>query len=287
MNDTVCASATTRANHVVRPVRRQRSCRKLIGMVKTVIVVPCFNEAKRLQLHAFASVRGVPDFSWLFVDDGSRDDTAQLLRKFCDEAEQGRALLRLPRNVGKGEAVRQGMNHALAHGAIVTGYFDADLATPVDEMLRIIEVLRQRDKTVAMGSRVRLLGTDIQRSAFRHYLGRIFATCASLTLGMPVYDTQCGAKALRGGAALRAALADPFLSRWGFDIELLGRLRIGAPAAAGLSLDEFVEVPVRQWHDVSGSQVKLADFPRLAWDLWRIGGNLRRRRRAVSRARSP
>jgi hypothetical protein len=190
-------------------------------------------------------------------------------------------MLRLPHNVGKGEAVRQGLNHALAAGATVTGYFDADLATPIAEMLRIIDILRQSAKTAAMGSRVRLLGADIQRSAWRHYLGRIFATCASLALRMPVYDTQCGAKALRGGTALRVALTDPFLSRWGFDIELLGRLRIGTPAVAGLALDEFIEVPVRQWHDVSGSQVKLADFPRLAWDLWRIGADLRRRRRAV------
>jgi glycosyltransferase involved in cell wall biosynthesis len=251
------------------------------GMDKTIIVVPCYNEAKRLQFAAFESTRDAAGFSWLFVDDGSRDNTSEVLKQFCDGAGHGNSFLHLPRNVGKGEAVRQGMNHALAAGAAITGYFDADLATPVHEMLRIIDALRDSGKSVAMGSRVRLLGTDIRRSAWRHYLGRIFATCASLTLRMPVYDTQCGAKALRGGAAVRAALAEPFLSRWGFDIELLGRLRIGSPGVAGLALDEFLEVPVRQWHDVSGSQVVRADFPRLAWDLWRIGNDLRRRRRAL------
>src|SRR5689334_12802430 len=106
-------------------------------MEKTVIVVPCYNEAKRLQLSAFAGAGGMPGFSWLFVDDGSRDATADLLKEFCAGAGQGNALLCLPRNAGKGEAVRQGMNHALAGGATVTGYFDADLATPVAEMLRI------------------------------------------------------------------------------------------------------------------------------------------------------
>ena len=69
-----------------------------------------------------------------------------------------------------------------------------------------------------------MMGTDIRRSAVRHYTGRLFATAGSLVLGVPVYDTQCGAKAFRVTDALRAALAEPFVSRWAFDVEVLGRL---------------------------------------------------------------
>ena len=67
----------------------------------------------------------------------------------------------------------------------------------------------------------------------RHYVGRLFATASSLILDMTVYDTQCGAKVLRAGPALRAALATPFHSRWAFDVELLGRLHNGVGGADG------------------------------------------------------
>ena len=93
-------------------------------------------------------------------------------------------------------------------------------------MARLVDTLADDEHLqVVIGSRVGLLGHDIDRSLRRHYLGRIFATVSSAVLDLPVYDTQCGAKAFRVTPALRAALADPFTSRWAFDVELLGRLR--------------------------------------------------------------
>ena len=87
---------------------------------------------------------------------------------------------------------------------------------------------------VILASRVSLLGRRIVRSTRRHYLGRIFATLASRILRVAVYDTQCGAKLFRCAPALAAALRDPFLSRWVFDVELLGRLLTGAPDAPAI-----------------------------------------------------
>ena len=97
-----------------------------------------------------------------------------------------------------------------------------------------------------------LLGHRIERSWARHYLGRLFATASSQVLGLPVYDTQCGAKVFRDGPALRAALATPFTSRWAFDVELLGRLGTGADR-------RFLEVPLERWHDVGGSKLRPRD----------------------------
>lgn len=226
-----------------------------------VLVVPCYNEARRLDLDAWrAAKEQIPGLDLLFVDDGSDDDTLRLLR--------GQATLKLPRNVGKGEAVRAGMLVALERGAALTGYWDADLSTPLDELTSLWSALTGPRKLV-MGARVQLLGRQLIRRAERHYGGRVFATAAALALGVPVYDTQCGAKLLVGGADTEALLSVPFGARWAFDVELIGRVlqRFGP--------ESVEEVPLRRWHHREGSKVGLWDLPRSLWDLGRISGRLR------------
>src|SRR6266568_1094414 len=171
-------------------------------MLPTVIVVPCFNEAARLRPDGFGPLAEHPEIELLFVDDGSTDDTRRVLEGLA--ARWPRAhVLALPANGGKGEAVRRGMLDGLARGAACVGYLDADLATPADEMLRLRdELLGAAGASAVLASRVALLGRDIQRNPARHYLGRVFATTASVVLGLPVYDTQCGAKLFRRTPAL-------------------------------------------------------------------------------------
>lgn len=237
------------------------------------VVVPCYNEAARIEPERFLELsRG--GFRVLFVDDGSTDETRALLERFSADHGGAAQVFALERNSGKAEAVRRGLLAGLESGAEVVGYLDADLATPPGEMLRIFSALAEND--VALGSRVALLGRRIQRSAHRHVLGRAFATFASLALDMPVYDTQCGAKAFRDTPALRAALQRPFSSRWAFDVELLGRL-LAPEGAAALSAERFVEVPLGQWIDVKGSKLKPAHMLRAGLDLLAIGANHRRR----------
>jgi dolichyl-phosphate beta-glucosyltransferase len=224
-----------------------------------VVVVPCFNEEQRLDTEAFLALARSDRMRLLFVDDGSTDATPRVLEHL---ASRHRALdvLLLARNAGKAEAVRQGMLRALAEGAEVVGYFDADLATPPSELLRLVDVAERRPELAGVfGCRVARLGAAIDRSALRHYLGRVFATLASASLRVPVYDTQCGAKLFRVGDGLRAALARPFRSPWSFDVELLGRL-LGAEGSAGdsaIGVDDFVEVPLEAWQDVPGSKLSL------------------------------
>jgi len=250
-------------------------------MHRAVIVVPCYNEAQRLDVAGFGAFAGHPDVGLLFVDDGSTDETAAVLERLCAGARGQAGLYRLDRNRGKAEAVRLGMRKALEDGARLTGYFDADLATPPAEMLRLLDHLADSRTDVALAARVLLLGTDIVRKPLRHYLGRIFATCASFCLGIAVYDTQCGAKVFRRTPALEAALDEPFLARWAFDVELIGRLLTGTAAQPGVPVARFVEMSLQQWHDVAGSKIRLLDFPRMGVELWRIWCDLRRRRRAL------
>jgi dolichyl-phosphate beta-glucosyltransferase len=118
----------------------------------------------------------------------------------------------------------------------------------------------------------------------RHYLGRIFASIASMVLTLHVYDTQCGAKVMRSSSALHDALREPFLSRWAFDVELLGRLLAGSADVAPVSKDAFLEVPLEEWRDVAGTKLRLGSMVGATAHLLSIGRALQGRRQAAARA---
>lgn len=232
--------------------------------MKTLLVVPCYNEELRLDSAAYkAFVEANPELGFLFVNDGSRDGTSALLHRLAAEAPRCTAL-DLAQNSGKAEAVRQGMLRGLDTGAEHVGFWDADLATPLSAALEMKELLEKNDGLqIVIGSRVRLLGRRIERNPVRHYLGRVFATAVSLLLRLPVYDTQCGAKVFRATPRLREMVEKPFLSRWIFDVELLARFLL-----AGGTADDIYEHPLSRWMDVAGSKVRGRDFVSAARDLW-------------------
>ncbi|MBO6939735.1 MAG: glycosyltransferase [Deltaproteobacteria bacterium] len=260
-------------------------------MARVVLVVPCYNEAARLPVEELASfVLPQDELRMLFVDDGSTDETREVLTQLVARAPERLAMLALERNGGKSEAVRRGVLHALdgqVHGeADWVGYWDADLATPLEEVERFCAVLREEpDKDVVFGARVRLLGRHIDRKLYRHLYGRAFVTAVSTMLALPIYDSQCGAKLFRAGLDVRAAFATPFISRWIFDVEVLARL-IGRYEARGDDLaHHLVEVPLRRWSDVAGSKITSFDAARAAGELARIGLEYRDILRARRRRR--
>ena len=245
------------------------------------LIVPCYNEAPRLRPHAFLeALAQYPSLRLVLVDDGSKDDTPQILSTLAAESRMRACAFVLPTNCGKAEAVRQGMKMALESCPESVGYWDADLATPFDALSDFLEVLRLRpDVDIVMGSRVQLLGRRIERSASRHYAGRVFATGASIVLGLPVYDTQCGAKVFRASARLRRILESPFVSRWIFDVELIARYlddRAGAATEPAPSSSRIYELALRTWEDAPGSKVRPRDGVRATLDLLRIYRERRR-----------
>jgi glycosyltransferase involved in cell wall biosynthesis len=226
-----------------------------------VLVVPCYNEADRLDRAAFRELAGGGRVDLLLVNDGSRDATAAALAEVAAGTET--QVLNLAENAGKGEAVRRGLRLAIADGATIVGYFDADLATPPSEVLRMVDLLHAReDVHVVLGSRVARLGSVIDRSALRHYLGRVFASAASLALGCRVYDTQCGAKVFRVTPALRGALEQPFTSSWAFDVQLLGRLLTGDGRCPPVGAAAMVEVPLEEWRERGDSRLRVGSMIR-------------------------
>jgi glycosyltransferase involved in cell wall biosynthesis len=249
-------------------------------MTRVVLTIPCFNEEGRLRPEDVLALLADERISVLLVDDGSCDGTPQLLERLRTMAKPRADVYSLPTNRGKAEAVRLGLLHSLRGGAEVVGYVDADFSTPPGEVCRLVEELERHRVAVVMGCRVARLGANIERHAARHYLGRVFATVASMILGVRVYDTQCGAKLFAATGELAAALDEPFRSRWAFDVELLGRLLAGSGHAPAVAASDFLEVPLRQWRDVSGSKLGRTAMAKAALDLllvrWRLSRRMRR-----------
>ena len=245
--------------------------------MKVTIVVPCYNEEHRLPVQAFRDFRSAePQVEFCFVDDGSRDGTNRLLQSLEAEDPKRFRVLTLEKNSGKAEAVRRGILFALEKKPDLVGFWDADLATPLTELPSFFEIFATRPEIdMVFAARVRLLGRDISRRPGRHYFGRVGATLISSTLGLAVYDTQCGAKLFRATDDMRSVFATPFLSRWIFDVEVIARfvqLR-GRDAAARA----IYELPIRVWHDVKGSKVRSLDFLHALMDLRKIRGAYRRK----------
>lgn len=237
------------------------------------MVIPCYNEASRLEVDKFkAYVDAGRPHRFVFVNDGSRDQTLEVVEDLHRNRPQSFTYIDLPKNVGKAEAVRQGVLSTFDTQADLAGYWDADLATPLDAIPAFCELLESRpDLEMVFGARVRLLGRSIVRNPLRHYLGRAFATAASLTLGLPIYDTQCGAKLFRVSPLIRSLFQQPFMTRWLFDVEIIARLIQTCRRDHLQPPQELIyEFPLHTWHDVAGSKVKALDFFTSFLELARI-----------------
>jgi len=244
-----------------------------------VLVVPCFNEEARLDPQAFLSFAASrPAVRLLLVDDGSDDRTAGILDGLKAAAPEAVDVIHLPANQGKAAAVREGTLAGLRLQPDLVGFWDADLSTPlsaVDDFLAL--AARRPDVDIILGSRVMLMGRDVRRETWRHYFGRVFATGVSLSLGQPVYDTQCGAKVFRANDATAAVFAKPFHSPWIFDVELLARY-LALPVGPGepARRDRIYELVVPVWHHVPGSKLRWTDFLRAVYELVYIHHKYRR-----------
>jgi dolichyl-phosphate beta-glucosyltransferase len=239
---------------------------------KTAIVVPCYNETKRLNCKAFEhALANDQNLEIVFVNDGSSDNTGDILNGVRQRAGQRTHVIHLQHNSGKAEAVRQGVLRAFDLGAKFIGYWDADLATPLNCIELFAHELDARGVSLILGSRVHLMGRNIERRAFRHYIGRGFATLAAFSLGFPVYDTQCGAKLFRAIPVFREAFARSFELNWAFDVELLRRLRDARNSEHHFDVErECIEFPLPQWIDAPGSKLNLAQYPKIMVELAKL-----------------
>jgi glycosyltransferase involved in cell wall biosynthesis len=201
-----------------------------------------------------------PHISFIFVNDGSTDNTNNVIDRIKRFGHEKVECLTFHENRGKAEAVRCGVLKAIQAGAKNIGYWDADLSTPLEIIDKMIDKLNG-DVTFVLGSRVKMLGYHIERLTLRHYAGRLFATMVSVITDLSVYDTQCGAKIFKNNRELQKAFSHPFTVNWSFDVELIGRLKIIKRALDLKPLeDSAIEYPLEKWIHHSGSKVRAIDL---------------------------
>ena len=209
------------------------------------IVIPAFNEALRLpttldRVQRYLATAGLTA-EVIVVDDGSRDDTAEVVQRYAQRWPQLK-LVAAERNAGKGAAVRLGM--AAARGRYRV-FSDADLSVPIDDMEKLLPPLHA-GAGVAIASRgLRDSQVELHQPWYRETMGKIFNRLVRIFVLGGVHDTQCGFKAFTAEVADRIF---PVLQTrgFGFDVELLYRAQ-----HAGYKI---VEVPTR-WINSPQSRV--------------------------------
>jgi glycosyltransferase involved in cell wall biosynthesis len=226
-------------------------------MQKICIVIPCFNEQYRLPLNEFIISYNTSDYFYLFVNDGSKDLTINVLNELRKGREDRIFILDCKENHGKAEAVRKGILTALElQNFSVIGYLDADLATPINEIPKIVNHING-EIYFAFGSRIKMIGSKIKRKWYRHIVGRIFATIASKILKIGVYDTQCGAKFFDSNI-VENIFSEKFKTKWIFDLELFFRFKM---LYKNIDINKIAkEVPLENWRDIGGSKLKLKNL---------------------------
>lgn len=228
-------------------------------MRKICIVIPCYNEQVRLPSIEFINFYNQKkNFHFIFVNDGSKDLTSDVIKEIIDGREDRMCLLEMNINSGKSEAVRLGMLHSqIWNNFEIIGYLDADLSIPLNEAERLTEYFNNENVYFVFGSRLQRLGVNIKKKLYRHIIGRVFATFASKMLNVVVYDTQCGVKFFKKDV-INHIFQEKFNSSWIFDIEVFYRF-INYFKDIDINL-VAKEIPLEECIHADGSKIRLHQF---------------------------
>jgi len=228
------------------------------------IIIPFYNEEKRIIPECFEQfANNNNQILLILVDDGSHDNTYNVLQKIQAHSPATIEIIMLEKNIGKGNAIRAGMIKAIETNIPFTAYMDADLSAPFNEIIKLYELTKNKNLEVVFGSRLKKIGSNIQRSFFRHLSGRTIATIVDTRFKIGCYDTQCSAK-IFSTAVLPEVISTPFYTRWFFDIEIILRLKKNFPQL------KIAEVPVDNWEHKPGSKITVFSFFTITKELIRL-----------------
>ena len=232
------------------------------------IVIPAYNERRRLPDNLSATFDYLEEtfvtFEVIIVDDGSEDALGDYIDRLPKKYRRHVRYLAYHPNRGKGHAVRHGVLEAAGE---LIAYIDADGATPVAEMNRLLAAVRG-GADVAAGSRaIGSPDTKVDKTIHRYLMGLTFTAIVRAFTGVSLSDTQCGFKLFTRKAA-RDLFGALRTEGFAFDVELLARA-----AARGYAVTEVAV----NWHDVAGSKVNIIfDSLRMLGEVVRISRMLKR-----------
>lgn len=218
-------------------------------MQKIAIIIPCYNEEKRLKTSSLFYLIENTTVDIYLANDGSKDGTLDIITEFASKNAERCFVLNFQQNQGKAATVFKSVNQLLEKDIYnFIGYFDADFSTPESEVSRLITEIEKEETEFLIGSRILLLNSGIKRKYHRHIIGRIIITLINLKFKLGIYDTQCGAK-IFSSDILKQAFDKPFNTSWLFDVEIFIRLKKKDLLIKGK------EIPVYNWKDVDGSKL--------------------------------
>jgi dolichyl-phosphate beta-glucosyltransferase len=231
--------------------------------MKTCIVVPCYNEDKRICLNSFLDfLKEHEDISFMFVNDGSSDKTLEVLNDMSQLSSRVN-FLDLPINKGKAEAVRQGMLHAHSLDFTHIGYLDADLTIPLRTARDLINTFNETNTHFTFAARTNRFKTKESQNLPRQTIGYVFSFISKRLIQLPVTDTQCGAKFFKA-SIVPILFEKPFLSRWIFDVEIFFRFKA---YFTQMPQYYFHEYPLLDWQDNDDSKIRVIDYMKVPYNL--------------------
>lgn len=237
--------------------------------MKTGIIIPCYNEANRLNSEAFlAFAQSHPDYHICFVNDGSSDNTLEVLEALESLSPENISVVDVKVNAGKAAAVRTGVKFLSQNQSIeFIGFIDADLSTDFEDFKSLVKTLKSNnDLSFVYGSRGKGEGA-IERNFFRSIFSKIIKSIVFLILGLPIEDTQCGAKVFRKDI-IEVAYGEAFLTRWLFDVEIFIRLKNYFGDAE--VMNRIYEQPLTRWVHVDDSKLGMKDAVQIPYKLMTI-----------------
>jgi len=238
------------------------------------VVIPCYNEALRIKkIEFFDYIDRYPSYHLCFVNDGSTDDTLEVLNKLAQERPDNISVYNCAQNGGKAEAVRLGMLHLAEDKEFnFIGFLDADLSTDLSDFDGLVQTLANSDFKMVNGSRIARMGADIHKDGARQIISKTINLIIRKILGMPFQDTQCGAKVMTPELA-KLVFQKQFLTRWLFDVEIFMRLKKEFGKEKAISM--LCEEPLKRWVHEDGSKLSMKDSIKILGQLMQIAVSYR------------
>jgi glycosyltransferase involved in cell wall biosynthesis len=236
----------------------------------TAIIIPCYHEGDRLNVEAFTQfITTHDDYLLCFVNDGSKDHTINILNEIKSAAPDRVDVIDLEINVGKAEAVRVGALHIANNTQIpIVGFIDADLSTDFRDFKALVHTLEQNeDLKMVYGSRNSGDADNVERNPFRKIFSNIVKAIINLILGLPIADTQCGAKVFKR-EIIAHAFDTKFLTRWLFDVEIFIKLK--SHFGNKNIMNHIYEQPLLRWIHVDDSKLGVKDALQIPYKLLSI-----------------